>query len=86
MLIIYFTEINIQIFINPSFDSVSKGVNVSIEDNQISIDFHIIVAYGVSISVVADNLMSTVRYKIEEFTGMPVKHINIFVEGVRVMD
>ena len=67
-------------------DSVSKGVNVSIEDNQISIDFHIIVAYGVSISVVADNLMSTVRYKIEEFTGMPVKHINIFVEGVRVMD
>ena len=67
-------------------DSVSKGVNVSIEDNQISIDLHIIVAYGVSISVVADNLMSTVRYKIEEFTGMPVKHINIFVEGVRVMD
>ena len=67
-------------------DSVSKGVNVSIEDNQISIDFHIIVAYGVSISVVAENLMSTVRYKIEEFTGMPVKHINIFVEGVRVMD
>lgn len=67
-------------------DSVSKGVNVTIENNRISIDFHIIVAYGVSISVVADNLMSTVRYKIEEFTGMQVEHINIFVEGVRVMD
>lgn len=67
-------------------DSVSKGVNVTIESNRISIDFHIIVAYGVSISVVADNLMSNVRYKIEEFTGMPVEHINIFVEGVRVMD
>ncbi|MCM1494178.1 MAG: Asp23/Gls24 family envelope stress response protein [Bacteroides sp.] len=67
-------------------DSVSKGVNVTIDSNRISIDFHIIVAYGVSISVVADNLMSTVRYKIEEFTGMPVEHINIFVEGVRVMD
>lgn len=67
-------------------DSVSKGVNVTIENNEISIDFHIIVAYGVSISVVADNLMSTVRYKIEEFTGMTVSHINIYVEGVRVMD
>ncbi len=67
-------------------DSVSKGVNVKINSNRISIDFHIIVAYGVSISVVADNLMSTVRYKIEEFTGMPVEHINIYVEGVRVMD
>ena len=67
-------------------DSVSKGVNVTIENNEICIDFHIIVAYGVSISVVADNLMSTVRYKIEEFTGMKVSHINIYVEGVRVMD
>ena len=61
-------------------------MNVTIESNRISIDFHIIVAYGVSISVVADNLMSTVRYKIEEFTGIPVEHINIFVEGVRVLD
>lgn len=67
-------------------DSVSKGVNVTIEDNRISIDFHIIVAYGVTISVVAENLMSTVQYKIEEFTGMPVDHVNIYVEGVRILD
>lgn len=68
-------------------DSVSKGVNVVIEeDNNLSIDIHIIVAYGVGISTVADNLMSTVRYKVEEFTGMKVNNINIFVEGVRVTD
>ena len=68
-------------------DSVSKGVNVTVGDNNaINIDFHIIVAYGVSISTVAENLMSTVRYKVEEFTGMQVEHINVFVEGVRVID
>ncbi len=68
-------------------DSVSKGVNVKVgENNAIAIDFHIIVAYGVSISTVAENLMSTVRYKVEEFTGMQVENINIFVEGVRVID
>ena len=68
-------------------DSVSKGVNVTIgENNSIAIDFHIIVAYGVSISTVAENLMSTVRYKVEEFTGMQVEEINVFVEGVRVID
>ncbi len=68
-------------------DSVSKGVNVTVsENNDIVIDFHIIVAYGVSISTVAENLMSTVRYKVEEFTGMQVANINIFVEGVRVID
>ena len=68
-------------------DSVSKGVNVTVgENNAIAIDFHIIVAYGVSISTVAENLMSTVRYKVEEFTGMQVENINVFVEGVRVID
>ncbi len=68
-------------------DSVSKGVNVTVgENNAIAIDFHIIVAYGVSISTVAENLMSTVRYKVEEFTGMEIKKINIYVEGVRVID
>ncbi len=68
-------------------DSVSKGVNVIIgEDNAIGIDFHIIVAYGVCISTVAENLMSTVRYKVEEFTGMQVNSINVYVEGVRVID
>ena len=68
-------------------DSVSKGVNVDIdEDNNLSIDFHIIVAYGVSISAVCDNLVNTVKYSVEEMTGMDVKAINIFVEGVRVID
>lgn len=68
-------------------DSVSKGVNVVVDDdNDLSIDFHIIVAYGVSISAVCDNLISTVRYSVEEMTGMKVKAINIFVEGVRVID
>ena len=68
-------------------DSISKGVNVVIgENNELSIDFHIIVAYGVSISTVCDNLISTVQYSIEEMTGMKVKAINIYVEGVRVID
>lgn len=68
-------------------DSISKGVNVVIdEDNNLTIDFHIIVAYGVSISAVCDTLISTVKYSIEEMTSMKVKKINIFVEGVRVID
>lgn len=68
-------------------DSVSKGVNVTVnENNDLSIDFHIIVAYGVSISTVCDNLINTVRYSVEEMTGLAVKAINIMVEGVRVID
>ena len=67
-------------------DSLCRGVNVITEDNKITIDLHIIVSYGVSISVVAENLMSNVKYKVEEFTEMEVEKLNIFVEGVRVID
>ena len=45
-----------------------------------------IVSYGVNILSVSDNLMNNVKYKVEEFTGMKVDKINIFVEGVRVID
>ena len=67
-------------------DSMTHGISVKIEDNRIKLAFHIIIAYGVSISTVADNLIENVKYKVEEFTGMPVDRINIFVEGVRVID
>ena len=67
-------------------ESLTHRINVTINDNAIEIDFHVIVSYGVSISTVADNLIESVKYKVEEFTGMPVEKINIFVEGVRVID
>ena len=67
-------------------ENLSQGVNVIIEDNKINIDLHIIVAYGVSISAVGENLISNVKYKVSEFTGMEVEKIYIYVEGVRVMD
>ena len=67
-------------------ESLTHGINVAIKDNALSIDFHVIVAYGVSISTVADNLIESVKYKVEEFTGMKVEKISIYVEGVRVID
>jgi len=68
-------------------ESLTKGIQVEISDeNKITLNFHVIVAYGVSISAVTDNLISNVKYKVEEFTGMSVDKINIFIEGVRVID
>ena len=67
-------------------ESMTRGINVSIRNNKLTINFHVIVAYGVSILAVTDNLISNVKYKLEEFTGIEVAKINIFVEGVRVID
>lgn len=68
-------------------DVLTKGIQVIISDNNsLVLNFHVIVAYGVNILSVSDNLMNNVKYKVEEFTGMTVEKINIFVEGVRVID
>ncbi|HJC67806.1 MAG TPA: Asp23/Gls24 family envelope stress response protein [Candidatus Enterocloster excrementigallinarum] len=67
-------------------ESLTHGINVQIKDNRISVDFHVIVSYGVSILAVCDNLIESVKYKLEEFTGMEVEKINVYVEGVRVID
>ena len=61
-------------------ESAGRGVNVVVSEDGV------IVAYGVSIRAVAQNVLESVRYKIEEFTGLKVEKINVIVDGVRIVD
>jgi len=67
-------------------DSLTRGISVEMADGKLTLDFHVIVSYGVNIRAVASNLCSNVKYKVEEYTGFEIEKINIFVEGVRVID
>lgn len=67
-------------------DSITKGIRVEVQNNDVFLEFHVIIAFGVSIQTVADNLMDTVKYQVEHDTGFTVKKISIIVEGVRVID
>ena len=67
-------------------DGITRGINVLVKNNRLTLDFHVIVSYGVSIQAVADNLISNVKYIVEELTGLEIDKINIFGEGVRVID
>ncbi len=68
-------------------NSLTRGIRVQIdEENRVELDFHVIVSYGVGIATVADNLIETVKYKVHEYTGLEIKKIHVFVEGVRVID
>ena len=67
-------------------ESLTHGINVTVNENKITLDFHVIMVYGVSVRAVSDNLIENVKYKVEKFTGVEVEKINIFVEGVRVID
>ena len=62
----------------------SRGIKILTIGDRIHIDLDIILKYGVSISAVAESVRRSVKYNVEQFTGMIVDSININVVGVRV--
>ena len=60
-----------------------KGVKILTLDNKIYIDIFVILKYGLSINAVCESLKKTVKYKVENFTGMIVDSVNINVVGVK---
>lgn len=65
-------------------ESLTKGVRLSVGEEGLVIELHIIVEYGTNITAIADSLISNVKYQVEASTGIRVELINIHVEGVRV--
>ena len=65
-------------------ESLAKGVKLENTEDELIISLHIIVEYGTNINAIANTLMSNVKYKVEASTGINVKEVNIFVEGIRV--
>ena len=67
-----------------SKSTTSKGIKILTIGDRISIDLQIILKYGVSINAVAESVRRSVKYNVEQFTGMIVDAVNINVVGVRV--
>jgi len=65
-------------------DHLSKGVKIHSEGNEIVIDLHVILQYGIKISVVAENIIEKVKFNVENLTGLKVKKVNVYVQGIRV--
>ena len=64
--------------------NLSKGVKILTVNNRIYVDLYVVLKYGVSISAVADSLKKSVKYGLEQFTGMIIDSVNVNVVGVRV--
>jgi uncharacterized alkaline shock family protein YloU len=61
-----------------------RGVEVEAKGEELIIRLHIVVEYGTKISEVAHNVMQRVKYAVETACGIPVRQIDVRVEGVRV--
>ena len=67
-------------------ENFAKGVIIRQEGEDLHIDMYIVVSYGTKISEIAYQVQSKVKYTVNKTLGMSVKSVNIFVQGVRVMN
>lgn len=65
-------------------ENLAKGVKIIQKDNCINVELYIIVEYGTKIAVIADNIIKTVRYNLENLTGVKVSQVTVNVQGIRV--
>lgn len=65
-------------------ENLSRGVEVTVNNDRVTVDLYIIVSYGTKISEVAQNVMETVKYAVENLIGLHVDQVNVNVQGVRV--
>lgn len=64
--------------------SYAKGVKIATLDNRIYIDVFVILSSNVPKEAVIETIKSTIKYKVESFTGMRVMDVRVNVLGVKV--
>ena len=64
--------------------SLSKGVKVRIEDENIDVDLSLILEYGVSIPKISAEVQERVKNAIETMTGLNVKDVNVRIAGIQM--
>lgn len=64
---------------------VSKGVKVKFNDkDEAIIDVYVILEQAIKISVVAENIIDTIKYNVERQTGIKVRSISVNVVSIRI--
>ncbi|MGI6152956.1 MAG: Asp23/Gls24 family envelope stress response protein [Christensenellaceae bacterium] len=66
-------------------DKFKKGVKIQTDETEnIVVELYITVKYGVTLSVVAENIIDKVKYAVENETGLNVQSVDIVVQGIEV--
>ncbi len=67
-------------------ENYAKGVVVTTNENETSIDVYVVISYGVKISEVAKNIQERVRFNLENQLGISAAKINVYVQNVKVVE
>lgn len=65
-------------------ENMDKGIKVKVSADSVDVALYVIMEYGVNIGTVGDIVKDSVRYRIEEMTGLKVGTVTVNVESIRV--
>ncbi|MBE6125821.1 MAG: Asp23/Gls24 family envelope stress response protein [Erysipelotrichaceae bacterium] len=67
-------------------ENYSKGVEVKQTKDGLELDIYVIIAYGVKITEVVSEIQKRVKYQVSKTLEIEIAAINVFVQGVKVID
>ncbi len=63
-------------------EQCNQGVQVRMLNEQLHIEVYVALEYGLRISEIAHNIMSSVKFSVEKMLGVPVALVNVNVQGL----
>jgi uncharacterized alkaline shock family protein YloU len=59
------------------------GIEIGREGDEVTIDLHVVVEYGLNLAEVASSVSNRVAYEVERLTGLSVGAVEVHVDDVR---
>lgn len=66
--------------------ALRRGINIEMIDDALNVDLYIIIEHGTNIAEVSRMLADKVKFALEDGAQLPVREVNIHVQGVKVRD
>lgn len=65
-------------------ENYARGIVLTQENNELTVDVYILVNYGTKISVICQNIQQSVKYNVEKLLGFELNYVNVHVQGVKI--
>lgn len=64
-------------------EQVDTGIRVSGDSGAVTVELHIVVAYGMNINAIAASITEKVKYAVKEAAGITVDRVIVKVDGIK---
>jgi uncharacterized alkaline shock family protein YloU len=64
-------------------DRPTRGIEIRREGEEVTIDLHVVVEYGLNLAEVASTVRNRVGYEVQRLTGLPVGAVEVHIDDVK---